>query len=459
MRLLDCINKPKDLIDRAIELGLSGIAITDHEILSSHVEVNQYMKELQKTNPDFTIALGNEIYLVEDRSMGQKYFHFILIAKDEIGHRALRELSSIAWYNAYSDRGIERVPTLKSELSEIMAKYKGHVIGTTACIGGELSTMLLVKTQAEKRQKPPEVISLINHHIADFIKYCVDTFGKENFFIECAPSTEKTQIIANKRLLKVARLYGVRLVTATDSHYLSKETRFAHKAYLNSKNGEREVDDFYQFARLMDQEEVAELLEYSFEDRETIEWIFENTEYMRQQISSYSLQKHPKIPEVDVKDYPKLAWWGVNNSDADEMTKYPTLKDMFVSEDKIERYWVNQCWESLKEKGIDWTGPGSKYVERLEEEAKTKKILSGKLNTNMFQYPVTLQHYINLFWECGSTVGAGRGSSCSGLNHWLLGITQLDPLKWNLPWFRYMNEERTELGCLRLILPSCKKIT
>ena len=111
IRLLDCINRPKDLIYKAIELGLNGICITDHECLSAHVSVNKIAADLQKTNPDFVIGLGNEIYLTDDRSSGQKYFHFILIAKDAIGHKALRELSSTAWYNSYMDRGLERVPT------------------------------------------------------------------------------------------------------------------------------------------------------------------------------------------------------------------------------------------------------------------------------------------------------------------------------------------------------------
>ena len=71
LRLLDCINQPKHLIDKAIELGLGGIAITDHECLSAHMEVNQYAKKLREKHPDFTIALGNEIYLTDDRSNGQ----------------------------------------------------------------------------------------------------------------------------------------------------------------------------------------------------------------------------------------------------------------------------------------------------------------------------------------------------------------------------------------------------
>ena len=94
-------------------------------------------------------------------------------------------------------------------------------------------------------------------------------------------------------------------------------------------------------------------------------------------------------------------------------------------------------YELLKELGKYNT----QYLSRLEEEADIKKTIGEKLETNMFAYPVTLQHYVDLFWECGSTVGAGRGSSCSGLNHYLLGITQLDPIGWGLPFWRYLNKE------------------
>ena len=150
IRLLDSINRPKDLIKKAIELGLSGIAITDHECLSSHVEVTKIADEIRKTNPDFTVALGNEIYLVDERKSGQKYFHFLLIAKDAIGHKALRELSSTAWYYSYTDRGMERVPTTKEELSTVVKKYRGHLIATTACMGGELSTNVLLAAMSKK---------------------------------------------------------------------------------------------------------------------------------------------------------------------------------------------------------------------------------------------------------------------------------------------------------------------
>lgn len=189
IRLLDSIIRPKNLIDKAIELGLSGIAITDHECISSHVQVLKYVEKIRENNPDFTVALGNEIYLVDERKPGQKYFHFILIAKDALGHKALRELSSIAWYNIYTDRNMERVPTTKQELVDIMKKYKGHVIATSACLGGELSSLAYNMSIAEEKEDI-ENAQIFYNKIIDFVKYCLDIFGSD-FFIECAPSTAK----------------------------------------------------------------------------------------------------------------------------------------------------------------------------------------------------------------------------------------------------------------------------
>ena len=150
LRLLDCINRPKDLVKRAIELGLSGIAITDHETLAGHMELNIYQKEVQKENPDFKIVLGNEIYLVGTRDNGQKYYHFILMAKNKQGHQALKELSSMAWMNSYWDRGLERVATTYEDLKRVVNKYPNSLIATTACLGGELSTNTMNLIGAEK---------------------------------------------------------------------------------------------------------------------------------------------------------------------------------------------------------------------------------------------------------------------------------------------------------------------
>lgn len=443
IRLLDCINTPKDLIYKAIELGLSGICITDHECLSAHVKVNKIAAELRKTNPEFVIGLGNEIYLVDERVPGQKYYHFILIAKDAIGHKALRELSSTAWFNSYTDRGMERVPTLKSELAEIMKKYKGHVIATTACIGGELSSNALVYAKALEVGDQANA-SIYGTNIQNFMNFCIDVFG-DDFYIECAPSTASDQMTVNRQLYKIATAFGVKMVVGTDAHYLTKADRPVHKAYLNSKGGEREVDDFYEFAHLMDSDEVEELLTPCFPEG-YVETILNNTIEIQNKIEFYSLFHKQDIPSVEVRDYPKA------ECEDDLLQGYPILSGMMKSDDIQNRYWVNECLNQLSFLGKY----NNTYLAELEEEARVKSIISEKLETNMFRYPNTLQHYIDMIWECGSMVGAGRGSSCAALNHYLMGITQLDPIEWDLPFFRYLNDERVELGSLILILPSCK---
>ena len=459
LRLVDAINKPADLIDKAIELGLSGLAITDHECLSAHIEVEKYMKDIKKEHPDFKIAYGNEIYLVDERKSGQKYYHFILIAKDAIGHRALRELSSKAWMNSYVDRRMERVPTTKEELREVVEKFKGHLIATTACIGGELPSLALIYTKARLVNDIQNAMFYYKQ-INDFLNYCLDLFGQD-FYIECAPGTANDQIAANQALRKIADFYGAKMVVGTDAHYLTKESRAVHKAYLNSKEGDREVDSFYEYTYLMDFDEVTDLLAKTFNgDLDFACEVANNTLEIQEKIQEYSLFHKQDIPSVVVKDYPKAAWWGVNNDYADEMThKFPNLCKLFVSDDIQDRYWVNQCWDKLNELDKGWVyynGTGDdRYLVELEEEARVKSVISEKLETNMFRYPNTLQHYIDLIWDCGSMVGAGRGSSCAALNHYLMGITQLDPIEWELPFFRYLNDERVELGDIDIdICPS-----
>ena len=442
LRLLDCINRPKDLINRAIELGLAGIAITDHEALCGHIEINMYQQELLKEHPDFKVALGNEIYLTDTRDMGQRYYHFILIAKNKEGHRALRELSSRAWMNSYWDRGMERVPTLKSDMEEIMKKYPESLIATTACLGGELSvnTLNLINAEATGDKNGAEIA---HNNIVNFMLWCKEIF-KDDFYVECAPGASRDQILVNKRLVSIAQAFGLKMVIGSDAHYLKKEDRYVHKAYLNSKGGEREVDEFYEFAYLQTNEEIIENLKKSDFSEDYIMQMFENSYGIFEKIENFSLAHKQTIPKVSVPDYPKKSF---------DKEHYPILASMFESDDKVNRYWVNKCVDKLEKLDLY----NDTYLSRLEEEADIKQTISEKLETNMFSYPVTLEHYVNLFWECGSMVGAGRGSSCSGLNHYLLGITQLDPIKWNLPFWRYLNKERVELGDIDLDLCPSKR--
>ena len=455
IRLLDCINRPKALIDKAIELGLSGIAITDHECLSAHMEVNQYAKKIKETHPDFKIALGNEIYLVDERGPKQKYYHFILIAKDAEGHRALREMSSIAWYNAYVDRGMERVPITKKELKEVMDRYKGHVIATTACMGGELSTLAYDMSLAEDKGDK-EIQQLCYDNIINFMKFCLEVFGTD-FYIECAPSTAEDQKRVNRKLWKIAHAYDIPMVIGTDAHYLTKEDRFVHKAYLNSKGGEREVDDFYEFARLMDFDEAEEILAESFDEHKDVaEQIIMNTLLIQNKIEEYSLERKQIVPKVKVPEYDKYDIMeqvpGVIMDNFD--FRWPILKKIVERGNIQEKYWLMECIKSMSEKGFH---ENTQYWDRLEIEADVIDFIGGKLDDCLFAYFNTFKHYIDLFWECGSTVGPGRGSATGFLSNYLLGITQLDPIRWGLPYWRFLNKERAELPDIDIDLAPSKR--
>ena len=441
-RLLDCINKLPNLVKRGKEIGLAGLAITDHETLAQSIRVCK----LQKENPDFKIAIGNEIYLTDVRQNGIKYYHFILIAKDAEGHKQLRQLSSRAWMNSYWDRGMERVPTLKSELEGIVMQNPGHLIATSACLGGELSSCILEIEKARTINDDQTGIAKSDQMI-NFLDYVGKLFG-DDFYIEVAPAASKDQILVNNILKTVSKTWGYKLVIGDDAHYLKKEDRYIHKAYLNSKGGERETDAFYEYAYLQDENDLRKNLEPSI--GELIEEMCANSMEMFDKIQIYDLLHNQTIPSVPLD--PSLCETGVASWDN---IKYPTLSNMAYSDNIYDRYWVNECTKKLFEKNLT----KEKYFKELEEEARVKRVIGEKLGTNMFKYPITLKYYIDMMWECGSLVGAGRGSSCAALNHYLLGITQLDPIEWNLPFFRYMNDERTELGDIDIDICPSKKGT
>lgn len=432
-RLIDSINRPKDMILTAHRLGMAGIALTDHETVAGHVEWLMCEKELKEKGlipKEFKCACGNEIYLVDDRTNIEKYWHYILIAKNTEGHRALRELSSIAWYNGFNSRGIMRVPTQKNELAEIVRKYPGTLIATTACIGGEFPHFVFELIKAENNNSASNVL-LWKTKIDEFLTWNIDLFG-DDFYIEIAAAKSPEQIKFNRRIKTIARAYNRKIVIGSDAHYLTEKERPVHKAYLNSKEAEREVDEFYAYSHMMDNEEAYGNLQDDFTEVEFIEMCANSME-IYDKIGTYDIFKKPIIPRVEVKDYPKVPMTFKGD--------YPTLCQLFMSDNIQERYWVNECFNALTAKDL----VNHTYLAALETEARVIKVVGEKLGNCLYEYFNTFQHMINLFWEQGSIVGPGRGSAVCFLSNYLLGITQLDPLQWGLKYWRFLNEERVEL--------------
>lgn len=197
---------------------------------------------------------------------------------------------------------------------------------------------------------------------------------------------------------------------------------------------------------MMDNEEAFGNLSEIYSEKE-FEQICKNSMEIYNKIEYFSLNHTSVIPEVAVKNYEvKLFPEFINDN-------YPILKYLFLSENDQERYWVNQCYESLVKKNL----LNEKYLDRLNTEADIIKTIGEKLNDCLFKYFNTFQHYINLFWDCGSIVGPGRGSAVCFLSNYLLGITQLDPLVWELPEWRFLNKERTELPDIDIDLSPSKR--
>ena len=204
LRLRDAIGKVNELIDYAISLGHEVIAFTEHETISNAIKIENYYNKIKKEHPNFKVIFGNEIYLCRDglngqnfsKNDGDKYFHFILLAKDAIGHKQIRELSTRAWMRSYKTGKMRRVPTYYQDIIDIIGANPGHVIGSTACLGGFLPTKLL-----QLRTLPEEWRSDFIIKIENWIEQMSGIFGKENFFLEMQPSPNKEQIYVNQQLL------------------------------------------------------------------------------------------------------------------------------------------------------------------------------------------------------------------------------------------------------------------
>jgi DNA polymerase-3 subunit alpha len=436
LRLRDCINKVSDLIDYAIELGHKGIAITDHESISGHVKVEKYAKKIAKDHPDFKVIRGNEIYLVRNGlnnenydSQIDKYFHFILLAKDAIGHKQIREISTRAWRRSYMARGMRRVPTYYQDIIDIIGANPGHVIGSTACLGGFLATKALQYAKT--------------HDDTDYdylVAWCTrmeEIFGKGNFFLELQPSPNKEQKVVNRVLVQLSFEYDFPYIITTDSHYLKKEDAFIHKAFLNSQDGDREVDSFYASTYLMGDVEIRDYLNELTEDE--INFGFSNIEKIMDSCENYTLSKPLKIPQ--------LPWRDFNNDIVDRATwikRIPYMETFWNSSYIGDRELANAIVLKLlsNEKLMDF-----RIYDAINECLEMTWISSEVNKTHWSAYYLNLQKIIDECWNAGTLVGPGRGSGVGFILLYLLDITQINPLWETTQTFswRFLNPERVSV--------------
>ena len=425
LRLRDCIIKIDDLYKTAQELGHKVVGFTDHESLSSWIKIEQIAKKY----PDIKTIRGNEIYLVRNglnadnyNKNVDKYYHFILLAKDREGARQLMEISTRAWMRSYMARGMRRVPTYYQDLVDIIGANPGHVIGSTACLGGALPTQILRGTSDEK--------------LGLWIQQMQGIFGKNDFYFELQPSHNKDQIKVNKKLIEFADLYNVQFIITTDSHYLKKEDRLIHKAYLNAQNGDREVDEFYATTYMMGTKELESYFEYL--TPELVQKAYQTIEEIADKCEDFSLMKPLKIPE--------LLWRPVDGHlSALELDEYckkiPMLDTFFMSEYRSDNYLARKVIDGIRcHPDLQNEEAYTALEDNLQRTWESSEVNKARWSA----YFLNLQKIIDECWNAGTIVGPSRGSGGGFLLLYCLDIIQMNCLRETTqvyPW-RFLNPKR-----------------
>lgn len=435
LRLRDCIIKTEDLIDTAISLGHSVVAITDHEAVSNAIKAQKHYQKRKKDNPNFKLILGNEIYLCRNGLNAQnynretdRYYHFCLYARDSIGHKQIREISTRAWMRSYMSRGMRRVPTYYQDLYDVIGKNPGHVIGSTACLGGALGTQLLKFSKGGDENLYGKILI--------WCQRMKDLFGEDNFYLEMQPSHNKEQIYVNEMILQISAELNIPYIITTDSHYARPEDRPIHKAYLNSQNGDREVDDFYATTYMMTTEELEE---YMTIPEECLQIAYRNIKNIADSCEDYDLKKPLKIPLLKWKDD------GIYQIDQRKWySKIPELANFWDSDFEGDRELADKI--VLRMDGDEFLENQEVYDE-VNECLRMTRVSSEKNKAHWSAYFLNLQQIIEECWAAGTLIGPSRGSGGGFILLYLLGITQINPLRETTKLFnwRFLNPDRVSV--------------
>lgn len=453
------------LIDKALELNLKGVSITDHGNLCAHVDALLHLKKLReeaKKNLDialkdegnidnilkakeeyekihnFTLGLGTEIYLVDreiinearEKYIPTKFYHLVLVAKNIEGYKALCELSSNSWEEAFHYRGMQRIPTYKDYFFEWAARNKGNIIVSSACLGSEFSQLILayVYNKTDDNRKC----------IVNFINNMLNLFG-EDFYIEIQPSHFEEQIAYNKCALEFAEEFGIKAIITTDAHYLREDKKKVHSIFLKSQNAERETDSFYSSTYLMDCNEICDYFKYI--TNEKVKEIFNNSIELSNKIEFYDLYQNIEVPRTTLK-------LKENHISIFNNNQYNYLNKFINSEYDIDRILIQQIEEGIIKKNITIT---EEVLERLEVELEALWEISKKLHQRLASYYLLTKEIVEIMWRT-SLVGVSRGSAGAFYICYLLDICQINPIKseFNLDYWRHVDKSKIELSDIDL---------
>lgn len=383
--LLDGFSSPEENLKRASELGLKAIAVTEHGEVTSW----PYYSELKDKYPDVKLLYGIEAYECEDREVkdkNSKYWHLIIIAKNEAGRQAVNRLSTLGHLHGFYSR-----PRITKE--DIAKEDTNNLIILSACLASRLS----------KTDDYDTCVKLVQEYKNLFPHY----------YLEVQAHANSEQAKYNQKIMRLANDTHTKVVVTNDIHAATKEDLYYQDYFLRIAHDTETAAEIYEGCYFMSRKEQHEVLDSQI-GYDAAEWCINNTDEIADLCDYVDMPWHePELPKIEIPPQ-------YSNSAA-------YLKDL-----------VKEGW---KKRGIE------------KFDVEKQKIYHKRVDDELFviekkdfcDYFLILVDYINWCKKNDVIVGPGRGSAAGSLVCYLIGITQLDSIKYELDFGRFLTIERKDL--------------
>ena len=404
---MDGVATPQEYVSRAVELGMPAIAITDHGTLSGHREMYRTCKEA-----GIKPILGIEGYISYDRfdkrdkadrtgPLDLNYFHIVLLAKNQQGLENLNKLNEIAW-----TEGFYKKPRIDFE---VLQKYKDGIIVLSACMSGLIAKAIEVGEYAEAKKH---------------IKWFKENFG-DDFYIEVMPHNKQE---INESLVELAKAYSVKIAVTPDCHHSTVDQKIIQEMML-LLNTHAKLQKDVTYEKSKKQKDMMDRLDYLYgADRQMSFRSFDIHLLSRDEMKE-AMAKHGITDEQMFDSTLEIA------NKVEDYDIKSGLNLLPVQYKKPSEELKSLAMEGLKNLGLD---KNEQYLQRLEEELEV-------INEKKFApYFLVVHNMLSWAKKQEIMVGPGRGSSAGSLLCYAIGITDIDPIKHGLLFFRFINPERND---------------
>ncbi|WP_293118613.1 DNA polymerase III subunit alpha [Okeania sp. SIO1I7] len=393
--LLDGASQLPQLIDRAVQLGMPAIALTDHGVMYGAIQLIKLCR-----NKGIKPIIGNEMYVIngdiEKQQRGKK-FHQVVLAKNTQGYKNLVKLTTLSHLQGFQGNSLFGRPCINKELLE---KYHEGLIVTSGCLAGEVPQNIMQGKLDEAKK---------------VAKWYKDLFG-EDYYLEIQDHGSREDRVVNTGIVKISERLKIKIVATNDSHFISCRDVEAHDALLciNTKKliTQEKRMRYSGTEYLKSAEEMKQLFRDHLEN-EVIEEAIANTLEVANKVEKYEgILGEPRIP-----DYP------------------------IPPEHNADTYLEELSWQGLLErlKRQQRSEISAVYKERMETELK---VLQDK---GFSTYFLVVWDYIKYARDANIPVGPGRGSAAGSLVAYSLRITNIDPVHHGLLFERFLNPERKSM--------------